>query len=443
MYNKEDVIFDFTNMMSDSMNSSEKGISKIEIEKYKPKMEKAFDEVIVNSSKEANAYFDLVRQPKDLEEIEKFADDIASKFDDFVVLGIGGSALGARALFAGLSDIHHNRKVEERKKRPRIFIRDSIDPEKFKGLLEIVNLKKAMFCVVTKSGGTTETMLQLSVAIEEVKKEVGSDFSNNFCVITSNKESNLNRWAISKNIKTFYFSENLSGRFSVLSAVGILPAFVAGLDVRKILDGGKYMLEKCSSVEDNPALFSATLQKIAMDKGANISYLMPYSDSLRVFAEWYCQLWAESLGKCIKVGENVGQTPVRAFGTVDQHSQMQLCLEGPFDKVITFVKVLEFSKDLVIPKNDFNLVPEYMQEKKMSEILIASQEATAKALLERERMNQTIIVNKVDEFVMGELLMYFMLQTSFVGALLQINTYNQPSVELIKQNIKKSFQEEI
>ena len=150
-----------------------------------------------------------------------------------------------------------------------------------------------------------------------------------------------------------------------------------------------------------------------MEKGLNISYLMPYADNLKVLSEWYCQLWAESLGKKLEhngVSKYVGQTPVRALGTVDQHSQLQLCLEGKYDKVMTFIRVTNFHNDAIIPDLKNGLLDDYVANKKLSDILNTSQEATEKAMFERGRVSRTIVVDKVDEYVMGNLMMFFMLE---------------------------------
>ena len=167
---------------------------------------------------------------------------------------------------------------------------------------------------------------------------------------------------------------------------------------------------------------------------------MPYADRLKVLADWYCQLWAESLGKRIVVDGKekcVGQTPVRALGTVDQHSQMQLCLEGIYDKVISFIRVNNYKRDVVIKNLNNGLLDDYICDRKLSEILNASQQATEQALLDCSRMSRTIEIDTLDEFTMGALMMYYMLETSFVGEMFMLNTYNQPSVELIKINIRK------
>jgi len=408
------------------------------LESVKEQSKTVFNAVVKDLKKEAKAYFNLVKDLGDIERLEQFEDEISHKFDDFVVFGIGGSALGARAIFEALTNKFYNENKDVRVGRPRIFVCDTIDPTDFVSILENIDIKRTMFCIVSKSGSTVETMIQLSIVESKLRAVVGDIFNNHFCVITSNKKGKLNLWAEKNKIQTFYFEEDLSGRFSVLSAVGLLPAIVCGVKIRELLNGAKIMLERCEKFEDNPALFGAMIQYLSIKKGISISYLMPYSERLRVFSEWYCQLWAESLGKeKNNVGDclNIGQTPVRSVGTVDQHSQMQLCLEGPFDKIVTFIQIQNFVKDEIIPENP-ELLPSFYFGKNLSQILNTSQTATAKALREKNRVNRTIIVPKLDEYALGQLFMYFMLETSFTAEFFEINAYNQPAVELIKQNMK-------
>ena len=441
-----DIKFDFSNMRSEKFGDKKLGISFKDIMKNSQNVDLAYYKVMDNENLETEAYFDLVRSPQNLNEIKEYANYVAENFENFVVLGIGGSALGARALFSALTSMDYKKNGEKRNNRPNWFVRDSICPEKFASLLDLLDVSKTMFCVVTKSGGTLETLVQLSLVLEKLKEALGENYTKNICAITSNLDGKLNKWATKNNVKTFYFNENVSGRFSVLSAVGLLPAAVVGADIDKLLLGANNMLEKCRTLKffQNPALYGATLQKIALDKGYNISYLMPYSDNLKILAEWYCQLCAESLGKSVEKNKKikrVGQTPVKALGTVDQHSQMQLCLEGPYDKTVTFIRVNKHQNDVVIPKESSELLDEYVCGNTLSNILNPSQKATEKALFDRGRMNRTIEVEEIDEYSMGQLLMFFMIETSFMGALLNINTYNQPSVELIKTNIKSLLNE--
>ncbi len=443
---KNEIKFDFSGMRAENFENEKYGISYKDIMKISQDVDIAYYNVMDNESKETESYFNLVRAPQEVEEIKEYAKYIAENFENFVVLGIGGSALGARALFSALTKMDYKKCDDCRGKRPRWFVRDSISPEKFACLLNTIDATKTMFCVVTKSGGTLETLLQLNFVVAKLQETLGQDFSKNICAITANKEGKLNKWAQENNVKTFYFDGNVSGRFSVFSVVGLLPAAVVGADIEALLDGANKMLERCHSLKffENPALYGAALQKIAMDRGCNVSYLMPYSDNLKIVAEWYCQLCAESLGKSIKKclkTKYVGLTPVKALGTVDQHSQMQLCLEGPYDKVVTFIKVNRHDSDIEIKDVGTGLLDDYIYGNTLTDIVNTSQKATAKALLERDRFNRTIEIEEVNENTMGQLLMFFMIETSFMGALLNINTYDQPSVELIKTNIKDFLNE--
>ncbi len=438
---KNEIKFHFNNMRAENFKNEKYGISYKDIMKLSQKVDLAYYKVMDDENRETEAFFDLVRNPQNLSEIKEYANFVAENFENFVILGIGGSALGARALFTALTTMDYKKCDLKRNQRPNWFVRDSICPEKFACLLEAIDVKKTMFCVVTKSGGTLETLVQLNLVIEKLKEALGDEYTKNICAVTANLDGKLNKWATENNVKTFYFGNDVSGRFSVFSAVGLLPAAVVGADIDKLLEGANNMLQKCHTLKffENPALYGATLQKIALDKGCNISYLMPYSDNLKIMAEWYCQLWAESLGKTISSfckNKHVGQTPVKALGTVDQHSQMQLCLEGPYDKIVTFIRVNKHENDAVIPNLNNGLLDDYVCGHKLSDILNVSQQATEKALLERNRLNRTIEIDELDEYSMGELLMYFMIETAFMGALMDVNTFNQPSVELIKLNIK-------
>ena len=339
---KNEIKFHFNNMRAENFKNEKYGISYKDIMKLSQKVDLAYYKVMDDENRETEAFFDLVRNPQNLSEIKEYANFVAENFENFVILGIGGSALGARALFTALTAMDYKKCDLKRNQRPNWFVRDSICPEKFACLLNAIDVKKTMFCVVTKSGGTLETLVQLNLVIEKLKEALGDEYTKNICAVTANLDGKLNKWATENNVKTFYFGNDVSGRFSVFSAVGLLPAAVVGADIDKLLEGANNMLQKCHTLKffENPALYGATLQKIALDKGCNISYLMPYSDNLKIMAEWYCQLWAESLGKTISSfckNKHVGQTPVKALGTVDQHSQMQLCLEGPYDKIVTFI----------------------------------------------------------------------------------------------------------
>ena len=221
--------------------------------------------------------------------------------------------------------------------------------------------------------------------------------------------------------------------------MGLLPAAVLGLDIKAMLAGAAFMDNACSkpSVAKNPALASAVLQYMAMKRGKNVGVMMPYADSLKFMSDWYCQLWAESLGKNVTLDGkpcNVGQTPVKALGVTDQHSQVQLYTEGPFDKVVTFLSVGNYRKEFPIPHGCED-IPDvaFLGGHTMNELIAAENKATAYALTKAGRQNYTITLPEVNEFTLGQLMYLFELQTAYAGALFHIDTFNQPGVEAGKQ----------
>jgi glucose-6-phosphate isomerase len=228
---------------------------------------------------------------------------------------------------------------------------------------------------------------------------------------------------------------NVGGRYSALSAVGLFPCALAGIDIKKLLAGARYADKICSrgDVWKNPAYMSAILQYLAYKKRKNISVIMPYSSSLKCFAEWYVQLWAESLGKRMNLkGETVsiGPTPLKAIGTTDQHSQLQLFMEGPYDKIITFIEVEKFNNKVSIPKmfEDFKEIG-YLGGHTMAELFKAELAATRIALTKNKRPNYSIIIPAINPFTIGQLLFFFEVQTAFGGGLFGINPFDQPGVE--------------
>ncbi|HDQ26307.1 MAG TPA: glucose-6-phosphate isomerase, partial [bacterium] len=238
---------------------------------------------------------------------------------------------------------------------------------------------------------------------------------------------------------SFPVPENVGGRFSVLSAVGLLPLASVGVNIDELLRGAAYMDNLCASdsVWKNPAYMRAVLHYIADRKAGNkITVMLPYSNALKDTADWFAQLWAESLGKKYSNDGKVvyeGLTPVKALGATDQHSQAQLYMEGPFDKVVTFIRVEKFRQDIVMPPCFDNMDSiAYLSRKKMSELLNAEQKATEMALTKNRRPNMTISMPEISEFTMGQLIYLLEVETAFIGELYNINAFDQPGVELGK-----------
>ena len=227
----------------------------------------------------------------------------------------------------------------------------------------------------------------------------------------------------------------MGGRFSELCPVGLLPAAVLGIDISEMLAGAAYMDKLCKkrSLKENPALISALLQYMAMKDGKNVHVMMPYADGLKYFADWYCQIWAESLGKEKDLAGNTvnaGQTPVKSLGVTDQHSQVQLYTEGPYDKVVTFLAVDEYRKTVVI-SDGCEDIPDvnFLCGHTMNELISAERSATEYALTVKGRLNNTVYLPEINPFTIGELIYFFELQTAYAGALLGIDAYDQPGVE--------------
>ena len=273
--------------------------------------------------------------------------------------------------------------------------------------------------------------------ISDILKKKGVNIAENMIFTTDASRGNLIKidQEFGGSIKKYVLPDGVGGRFSELCPVGLLPAAVLGIDIKGMLAGAAYMDGLCSkpSVSKNPALACAVLQYITMREGKNINVLMPYSDNLKLMADWYCQLWAESLGKAVDYDGNVvnaGTTPVKSLGVTDQHSQVQLYIEGPYDKVITFISVGEYATPMPIPHGCED-IPDvgFLGGHTMQELKQAENKATAYALAMAGRMNYTINLPAVNAFTLGQLMYMLELQTAYAGAMLNINTFNQPGVE--------------
>lgn len=426
---------DYNNMMEERIGK-EQGISKEELSRHEKLAEKAFETVQKNRGKGMMGWTELMyNQDSIVEDIVATAGKIRDKFENFVVLGIGGSALGPIAVFQSLCHLHYNDLSAEKRNGPKFYVEDNVDPERMAALLDVIDVKKTAFNVITKSGATSETMTQYLIISKMLKDALGDKANENIIATTDEKKGNLIKIAKDGNLKTFYIPDGVGGRFSELSPVGLLPAAVLGIDVKAMLSGAAFMDEICreKNMYKNPALVSACLQYISMAGGKNISVMMPYADSLKYIADWYCQLWAESLGKSVALdGKTVfaGQTPVKALGVTDQHSQVQLYTEGPFDKVITLIGVERYRQEVVIPEGCED-IPDvnFLSGHTMNELIDAERRATEYALTVAKRANHTIYLPEVNEFTVGELLYFYEMETAFLGEMLGINTYNQPGVE--------------
>ena len=431
------VTVDFNYMMEKSLGS--KGIKDCELNALAPKAAEAFEYVKKNRGRD-DLFMGWTELPYNqneiISDILETAEKIRKKFKYFVVLGIGGSALGPIMVFNALKHLHYNELPEEKRGGPKFYVEDNVDPVRMQALLDVIEPEKTCFNVISKSGATSETMAQYLI-IADILKKKGVSLPDNVIFTTDASRGNLIKidHSFGGKIKKYVLPDGVGGRFSEMCPVGLLPAAVLGIDVKEMLAGAAYMDKLCSgkSIENNPALACAVLQYITMKQGKNINVLMPYSDNLKLMADWYCQLWAESLGKAVDYDGNTvnaGTTPVKSLGVTDQHSQVQLYIEGPYDKIITFISVEKYGCEMPIAHGCED-IPDvgFLGGHTMQELIQAENKATAYALMRAGRMNYTIKMPEVTAHTLGQLMYMLELQTAYAGALLNIDTYNQPGVE--------------
>lgn len=428
------ITVNYNNMMQYALG--ERGISDAELKQQEILAQSAHFQVEAGRGRDMQGWMDLpYEQGEIVKTIKSAASRIRKSCEAFVVLGIGGSALGPQAVFTALKHYYYNELPKKLRKGPRFYVCDNVDPERMNALLDVVNVEKTVFCVITKSGATSETMSQFLIVYDLLKSALGDKAHEHIVAVTSEDKGNLIKLARKEGFETFFIPASVGGRFSELSPVGLLPAAVVGIDISKLLKGARDMDRRCRSkyISKNPALALAVLQYISVKQGKNINVMMPYSDSLRYISDWYNQLWAESLGKeKDKLGKtvNCGQTPVKAVGVTDQHSQVQLYNEGPYDKVITFLELRDFRSDVTIAAGceDFPDV-NFLCGHSLGELMSKELYATRYALTQRGRANCTITLDAVDAYHIGALLYLFQMQTAYEGAILNINAYDQPGVE--------------
>src|SRR5688500_106767 len=383
------------------------------------------------------AFADIVTDAGLKQQALDYASTARRKYTDVVILGIGGSALGPIALRTALRPSGWNLLDDARRDaHPRLHVLDNVDPDTIAALIDRLDMRRTLFIVTSKSGGTAETMAQFLVIHDRISG-AGLEVHEHFVFVTDPKQGALRPLAESLGVPALDIPSAVGGRFSVLTPVGTLPAALIGIDISRLLDGAAAMVERCETDElsKNPAGTYAALQWLAETRyGKSINVLMPYSDQLRDIAAWFVQLWAESLGKERSDGAFVGQTPVAALGATDQHSQVQLFMEGPKDKVVTFIAIEKRARDVVIPSG-FEEVKElgYLGGHSLGELIDIEQRATAGALAKRGRPNLTIHLESVDAWHVGGFMMLMELATAYAGQLYGIDAFNQPGVELGKQ----------
>ena len=427
--------FDYSNVMDARVGSSH-GLTPAALDASADQCRAAHSALQAKRGTGWLEWTELPYQDAIVQSVLDYAASIAGRFANFVVLGIGGSALGPIAVHNALTHPFYNLlPAEARAGRPRVFVLDNVDPDLIAGFCDLVPPEQTLFNVITKSGSTAETLAQLLIFRDLLQRKLGADYGEHLVATTDPARGDLRKLATAEGWQTFPIQPGVGGRFSELSAVGLLAAAIAGIDVRALLAGAAYADELCHEPDfrRNPAYISALVQYLAYQHGRPISVFMPYSQALRYVADWYRQLWAESLGKRLSASGdvvNVGPTPLNALGVTDQHSMLQLFQEGPFDKTVNFVVVEQFGRQQLIPTDLADYASaSYLGGRTLNELMAAEQQGVEIALTAAERPNCKHIVPAVNAFTVGQLLYMLEVQTAFAGELFGIDAFDQPGVE--------------
>ncbi len=350
-------------------------------------------------------------------EIENVATTLRENFEHIFILGTGGSTL--------CGQIYKDLMPLPQKNAPILHFIDNIDPDIIVPLFESVDLTKSHFIVVSKSGSTMETLAQFSVALSFAKKQIkDTDLHKHFSCISDNTPSTLREIAAQYNLTVYEHEKKIGGRFSLVTNVGLIPAAILGINIREILQGCTDAITH-SLLPNSEAMKGASLHFAMMEKGLNNNVLISYTDRLKHFGVWYRQIWSESLGK-----DGMGTTPINAQGTLDQHSQLQLYLDGPKDKFFTFIFLKNFNHDF--PMDDsFTSHPTlgYLKSNTLSNLMNASAVATRDTLINKNNPVRTITLDNLTPHAMGYLLMHFIFETVYMSGLMRIDPFDQPAVE--------------
>ena len=356
-------------------------------------------------------------------DIQAFAK--ANSKTNIVVLGIGGSSLGTRAIYEFLQHKQHFEK--------KLFFLESTDPVDIRSQFETIDLEDALFLVISKSGTTVETISILKYLCMHVA------LTSTNTAIVSSRGSVLHDYAKKQALPFFSLAENVGGRFSVFSVVGLLPLALVGVDIDNMLNGAKKVYHSFFNQEKSYQELMEKARFFVENKYRfNINVLFSYSSTLEGFNKWYIQLWAESLGKINVNGTRQALTPIGLIGPVDQHSFLQLIMEGKRDKTVTFVKIGDFEESIIVPKE--TILPDiaYLEEISFSKLIDMQADATIASIAEQKDIPYDVItIDKVDEYNIAELMYSYELLVSIVGTFLQINTYDQPGVERGKILLKE------
>lgn len=425
--------FDYTNVLAEAVGE-EHGITQPMLDQMVGPSQAALHAVLKRRDQDLR-WLDLPYQDQVLKQILEYAASVRGRFENVCVLGIGGSALGNTALQTALNSPYHN--LNPPKGTPRLFVLDNVDPDLIGEFLDQVDVTRTLFNVISKSGGTAETMSQFLIFQGVLSERLGEERMREQMVLTTDQEHGVLRKIVEREgYASFIVPEGVGGRFSVLSPVGLLPAALVGMDVVGLLKGAADMDVRCQNPDfwANPAMLHAAVQFLLhSERGMPMAVSFSYSHRLRDMGDWYAQLLAESIGKAVdRKGQEVhrGPTPIRAVGVTDQHSQVQLYTEGPFDKWFTLLSVEEPDHSVTIPSAYADLEGlAYLGGRTLKELFHAERDGTRIALTEAQRPNATLSLEKVNAHSIGQLIFLLELSVALMGEHYDVNAFDQPGVE--------------
>jgi len=413
-----------------------------DLKRIRPRVRRVLARIARERRAGLHRYRELPYRETARREVEALAADLRPQTENLVVLGIGGSALGNTALQTALNPTVYNLLPRERRGGPRLFVVDNVDAPWFADLLDLLadDLPRTLFNVISKSGETAETTAQFLIVRDLLLRRLGPlGARRNLLVTTDAAKGPMREIVRREGYRSLIVPDGVGGRFSVLSPVGLFSAAMCGIDTGALLAGAAEM-DRRAQQEDlraNPAALLAAIKYLAWERGKRLHVMMPYSQQLRDLADWYRQLWAESLGKKFDDRGRVvhaGPTPIKALGATDQHSQIQLYREGPNDKLIVFLEVERPSRDLLIPRAFPDVeAMRYLGGSTMHELLTAEKRATEQALLVSQRPSITIRFPEVSPHTVGQFIYLYEVATTIMGYLLEVDPYDQPAVELGKK----------
>ncbi len=407
----------------------------------KDRIKKAYEALKEERDSQRVGYYNLPDDRDIVQKIKDFCDNsefIQNEMQNIVVVGIGGSSLGTKAI--------HSMLLHRRDKRINLFFLENPDPVDIEKILNRksktrrVKRYNTFFIMISKSGTTIETTSIGKFLMQEYDFKLDSWAFRDQSAIITDEGSPLDKLANEYGLNVFHIPHNVGGRFSVLSAVGLLPLYMAGYDIEALLDGARAMRDAFFEKKMDDLVVKAMFYVDNKDKYP-MNVLFSYASEFKHFNEWYVQLWAESLGKIDKDGNRVGLTPIHLIGAIDQHSFLQLIVQGPLNKTVTVLKVKDFENDMIIPDISIPYLEKtnFVNAKEFQELLNAECDATVQSMIDQNVPVDLLEVDRLNEYNVGYLVMYFEILTSLAGFFLNINTYDQPGVEFGKKILRKRF----